>query len=222
VQTPLIIFAKKPTPGRVKSRLIPLLGADRAAKLYLCMLKDILERTANLAGMDQFLFYQEDEGAAAFFAELAPTIAAAPQRGSDLGERLAHAFADIFSKGYTRALVIGTDSPDLPLPFLQDAVDRLQRGADAVIGPTDDGGYYLLGVNGKQPELFRQIPWSTSAVFAATMARGASLGLRMEILPSWYDVDRAEDLQRASLVAEGNEAPRTREMVLKMREKPVH
>ncbi|HLO25188.1 MAG TPA: TIGR04282 family arsenosugar biosynthesis glycosyltransferase, partial [Geobacteraceae bacterium] len=111
----LIIFAKRPVPGRVKTRLSPPLSPEQAAGLYRCMLEDILAKAAIIPGVEKWIFYETDTGAPAFFAGIAPGMACTHQRGADLGERMASAFAELFAMGYGRVAIIGTDIPDLPL-----------------------------------------------------------------------------------------------------------
>lgn len=121
------------------------------------------------------------------------------QRGDDLGARLRHAFGAAFADGAGRAVVVGSDHPTLPPDHLVRAFRHLER-ADAVLGPTPDGGYYAVGLRaGAWPAaggLFRDVPWSTPSVLEVTEARGRELGLRLERLPGWYDVDEPEELER--------------------------
>jgi rSAM/selenodomain-associated transferase 1 len=215
----LILFAKRPVSGRVKTRLSPPLTLDEAAALYRCMLEDILAKTAPLVGMDRHIFYEPDPEAAAYFAGIAPRTPAAPQRGADLGERMANAFADLFSAGYGEIAIIGTDLPDLPLAFIEESFRRLAEEADdAVYGPSEDGGYYLLAMRELHQELFRDIPWSSGEVLERSMERGQQAGLGISLLPEWHDVDTAADLERPELMDEGNGAPLTRKFLNDWRE----
>jgi rSAM/selenodomain-associated transferase 1 len=210
----LILFAKRPVPGRVKTRLTPPLTAGEAAELYRCMLEDILAKTAGLAGVDRHIFYEPDPEAAAYFARLARPIPAAPQRGVDLGERMANAFADLFAAGYGEIAIIGTDLPDLPITYIVESFLRLaEEGIDAVYGPSRDGGYYLLALRELHGDLFRDIIWSSETVLEKSLERGERRGLGMALLPLWHDVDTAEDLERPELRDEGNGAPRTRKFL---------
>lgn len=206
----LLIFARMPAAGRVKTRLSPPLSPEVAADLYRAMLLDILERTADLPGVDRLVCYADDAGAADYFRAAAPGCRLLPQAEGDLGARLAGAFRQVFAAGYGRAAVIGSDSPDLPLPCVTASLERLSAGADAVYVPGGDGGYCLLALREPHGELFEGIAWSTDTVLAASLARAAGAGLRVELLPGWYDVDTAEDLERPGLTAPGNGAPRTR------------
>jgi hypothetical protein len=192
----LIIFAKKPIPGQVKTRLCPPLSPEAAAGLARAFLMDILEESARLAHFRLALAYsphaEED-----WFRKLAPEGAwLFPQSGADLGERMARAFDEAFRAGYGPVLLRGSDTPDLPGNILQEAADVLEQGqAQVALGPTPDGGYCLVGLNEPQPALFTDLPWSTSRVLAQTLALSGSLSLKVYLLPEWLDIDTPEDLQ---------------------------
>lgn len=212
----LIVFAKRPSPGRVKTRLTPPLSPEDAAGLYQCMLLDILAKTSQMAGVDRLLFYEQGEGASDFFAETVGTGESYPQEGEGLGERLAAAFERTFGLGYDAAAVIGTDSPHLPAAFIEQTFDLLDDpGVDAVFGPAEDGGYYLLAMKRLHRELFEGIPWSTDEVLKESLARAAAAGIATALLPLWHDVDTAADLLRPELVDPANGAPLTREFILR-------
>lgn len=210
----LIIFAKRPVPGRVKTRLSPPLSPEEATELYRCMLEDILAKAATLAGVDKRIFYEPDEDAAAFFSGIAAGMTCTPQKGKDLGERMANAFGELIAEGYGRVAIIGTDLPDLPLSYVEEAFGLLGFGeVDAVFGPTEDGGYYLLAMGELHGELFRNVPWSTGEVLEKSQERAEEAGVRVALLPVWHDVDTADDLHRPELLDAGNGAPRTREFI---------
>lgn len=212
----LIVFAKRPLPGRVKTRLTPPLSPEDAAELYRCMLLDILAKTGQMTAVDRLLFYEQGAGAPEFFAKTVGTEEFYPQEGEGLGERLAAAFERTFGLGYTAAAVIGTDSPHLPTAFIEQALDLLDNpGVDAVFGPTEDGGYYLLAMKRLHRELFEGVPWSTDEVLKESLARAAAAGIATALLPVWHDVDTAADLLRPELVDPANGAPRTREFILR-------
>jgi rSAM/selenodomain-associated transferase 1 len=211
----LIIFARQPLPGRVKTRLTPPLTPQEATELYRCMLLDILARTEQLDDVERFLFYEEEPGAAAFFSTVT-CLTSLPQRGDALGERMAAAFATVFARGHQRVAIIGTDSPDLPLANIHEAFTRLDEGeTDAVFGPSEDGGYYLLAMKRLHHELFRDIRWSSDGVLRESLAKARMAGISCSCLPTWYDVDTAADLTRPGLLNEANEAPLTREFIRK-------
>lgn len=210
----LIIFAKRPAPGRVKTRLSPPLSPEEAAELYRCMLLDVLAKVATLSGVDKHIFYEPEEPAAAFFAQIAPGMSRAPQQGEDLGERMANAFGELLAMGYGQVAIIGTDLPDLPMEYVNEAFRRLAAGEiDALFGPSEDGGYYLVAMRELHGELFRDVPWSSGEVLAKSLERAEQAGVRVSLLPVWHDVDTADDLHRPELLDAGNGAPQTREFV---------
>jgi rSAM/selenodomain-associated transferase 1 len=210
----LIIFAKQPVPGNVKTRLVPPLSPEQAARLCHFMLSDILNKTKSLESVDRFLFHGGDSQADSYFHEIFPPLSIFPQEGIDLGARMEAAFDRIFSMGYRTAAIIGTDSPDLPVSFIADAFRILEKdGTDVVFGPAEDGGYYLLGMKRIHGEIFHGIPWSTGQVLSKSLKHAESAGLGVATLPVWYDVDTIEDLQRPELRNQGNCAPLTRSFV---------
>ena len=190
-----IIFAKEPAPGQVKTRLTPPLSPEMACRLYHCCLEDIIEETVRLRGMDIALAYTP-AGARGFFQSLAPPrIRLVAQEGRDLGERQARAFAWGFENGYEVVLLLGSDTPDLPGDFMLEAVEKLAAGpAQVVLGPSRDGGYYLIGLKGLHPRLFDGLSWSTGSVLADTLSRARELGLEVQLLPFWQDIDTYADL----------------------------
>jgi len=212
----LLIFAKCPLPGMVKTRLVPPLSPEQAADLYGCMMSDVMAKVELLPDIAFYLFYGDGDRAREYFARSGRDLTFLPQQGWDLGERMAEALRLVFAMGHGAAVVIGTDSPDLPLSFIEEAFDRLERGKHgAVFGPAEDGGYYLAGMTRLHRELFRDIPWSSGEVLQETLKRGVEAGIAVSLLPIWHDVDRAADLERPELLAEGNGAPLTREFVAK-------
>jgi rSAM/selenodomain-associated transferase 1 len=205
------IMAKAPQAGRVKTRLCPPLTPEEAAALYRCFLADKIAQIRALARVRPAIaFTPEDERAA--FEALAPGFLLVPQRGADLGHRLLGSLSELLREG-AAAVAVDSDTPTLPTAFLQQAIDLLAgRGVDVVLGPTEDGGYYLIGVRRPHPELFEGIPWSTPGVLGATLARARAAGLATACLPPWFDVDTASDLDRlrATLTGHGGEAEHTR------------
>jgi len=214
----MLVFAKRPLPGKVKTRLVPPLSPEDAADLYQCMLADVLGMAAKLPGLFLCLFYEETEGAHEYFTGIAPGMTSLPQRGKDLGEKMADAFCVVFAMGYEAAVVIGTDAPDLPPYYIEETFGRLESGkCEAVFGPCEDGGYYLLGITRLHRVLFRDIPWSSGAVLRESLKRAEEVGIDVSLLPMWHDVDTAADLERPELLAEENEAPRTRKFIANWR-----
>ena len=189
-------MAKAPRVGAVKTRLCPPLRAPEAAELARCFLLDAVERVRMVAGARPIMAYAPIE-AQGQFEEAAPGFALIPQRGGDLGERQLGLIEDTLALGLQGALVIGTDSPTLPRESLDEAVSLVMaRDVDVVLGPAEDGGYYLIGMRVAHRPLFENMPWSTSAVLGRTLARAQRLGLRVACLPTWFDVDTGADLER--------------------------
>jgi rSAM/selenodomain-associated transferase 1 len=220
----LAIMTKAPTAGSVKTRLAPPLTLGEAAALQACFLLDTAERIAALeaAGCAGVAVYTP-EGAEALFNELLPAgFRLVPQRGEGLGDRLRNAAVDILAAGYASVCLVDSDSPTLPPAALTRAVAALEQpGERVVLGPADDGGYYLVGVKASCPRLFADIAWSTDRVLAQTVARARELGLEVELLPRWYDVDDGPSLRRlceellpdtpTSGASSGYRAPHTRD-----------
>jgi rSAM/selenodomain-associated transferase 1 len=191
----LIIFAKEPAPGQVKTRLCPPLSPRAAARLYGQFLEDVLEEMGKLSGIELALAYTP-ASARAFFQQLAdPGMLLTPQGGEDLGERLQQAFAWGFAQGAESVLIRNSDSPDLPGFVVMEAAEIIETGrAQVVLGPCPDGGYYLVGLRSPQPQLFHHIAWSGPTVLAATLAQAGRLGLTVHLLPPWPDIDTFEDV----------------------------
>lgn len=199
----LLVVAKEPVAGQTKTRLCPPLDGATAAKLYTCFLRDTLDLMRQVPDVRRGLVYAP-AGAGAYFRTLAPDMDLAPQRGAGLGERLDHLLTDALAGGAAGAVVMGSDSPSLPAEHLARAFTLLDSH-DMVLGPCDDGGYYLIGLRRPQPRLFREVTMSTPTVAGDTLAIAAALGLRTALLPPWYDVDTTAELAR--LRAELREAP---------------
>jgi rSAM/selenodomain-associated transferase 1 len=198
------IMAKAPWPGAVKTRLCPPLLAAEAAELYRCFLLDKISAVQALVGARPVVAFTPDE-AQAEFAALAPDFTLVPQRGPDLGARLYATLASLLEAGHPGAIAVDSDTPTLPREFLQQAIDCLSRpGPDVVLGPTDDGGYYLIGVRAAHRALFDGVPWSTSAVLEITLRQAAAAGLQTVCMPAWFDVDTPDDLRRLETVLDGS------------------
>jgi uncharacterized protein len=204
VSTAVAIFAKAPVPGLVKTRLVPPLSFEEAAAVARACLETTLRRFASVvdAPVTLFLDGDADDALRALAGSLGVRIA--PQLGANLGARLEAAFRSLREAGATQTVAIGSDSPTLDPAWIVRAIASLDTH-DAAIGPTEDGGYYLIGVRGIIPELFRGIPWSTDSVARTTFERASALGLSVHILPVWYDVDDVATLRRA--LADGASFP---------------
>jgi rSAM/selenodomain-associated transferase 1 len=202
----LAMFAKTPMAGFVKTRLTPPLSPQQAADLYRCMFLDTVARARTLAA-DPFICYDGDH---LFFTETVPELPLFLQEGDSLGTRLEAAFDRLTSLGYRARVVIGTDAPDLPLSYIEESFRLLEEGSDVVFGPAEDGGYYLVGLSCAHGELFRDIPWSGPDVLERSLERASQAGLRVALLPVWYDVDCYDDLSRPGLCDPENGAQFTR------------
>ena len=214
----LIVVAKQPVAGQVKTRIAQTLGAERAAALYQCALEDTLELVASYWEAEPAISYAPpDEEARRFFSKLAPGFTLFPQHGTTFGDRLFSAFAQAAQQGANRMVLIGTDNPSLPSSHIDEAFATLDKaGTDAVLGPTSDGGYYLVGMRKPQPALFERITWSTEVVAEETHARAAEAGLRLVQISPWYDLDTVDDLltllDDVAQAGDGR-APRTRSFI---------
>jgi len=192
----LCVMAKAPEPGKVKTRLCPPLSPDEAAELYRCFLMDRIAQAREVGGVERALAYTP-AAAVAVFAAMAPGLTLLPQRGGDLTSRLVAVCGQLFRNDYDAVILIDSDSPTLPTEYLDRAVAVMKAADhDVVLGPSDDGGYYLIGMRRPHPELFEDVPWSTPTVLAETEERASALRLTSARLPAWYDVDTAADLAR--------------------------
>ena len=191
----LLVFAKVPEPGRVKTRLCPPLAPEEAAELYEAFLRDALDRYAALGaapgGPAVRLYLAGD----ADLPGVPDGVAVHRQRGRDLGERMLRAFVEAFAAGHDRAVVVGTDHPTLPVEFFALAFEALGDPLSAVLGPSDDGGYYLFGLNDLVPHLF-DMAYSHPDVFEDTLERVVEADLAPVVLPAHYDVDDGAALRR--------------------------
>ena len=189
-------MAKAPGFAPVKSRLQPPLTADETRALALAFLLDRLDGIAALEGAAPVLAFAPAEAAAPLRALAPPGVRLLAQRGVGLGDRLSHLFEDLLP-AHAAALVLDADSPTLPMSWVSDGLQTLAVGAaDIVLGPADDGGYWAIGLRAPCPALFVDMPWSTDRVLATTLARADALGLRVRLLPRWFDVDTEADLRR--------------------------
>lgn len=213
-------MAREPAPGTVKTRLRPSLSDDDIAALYNGFLHDRIDQVRSLQGAAPAIAFTPPESRT-FFAELAPDCLLLPQTGDGLSTRLIGIVGRLLEMGHRGVIATDSDSPTLPTEHLQEAVERLATAAtDVALGPSDDGGYYLIGVRRPYPQLFDGIPWSTPQVYDETLKRAADSGLRVASLPVWYDVDTPAEFERlrAELAVLGTSAPRhTRRFFLQRR-----
>ena len=207
----LLVIAKRPAPGQTKTRLSPPLHPEQAAALYECFLRDTLDVARAVPHVSRLVHYAPDD-AAGYFATLAPDFGLRPQVGDNLGQRLDQVLTRCLREGFRQAVIMDSDSPTLPPAYVARAFSSLET-ADVVLGPCEDGGYYLIGLNQPQPRLLREVQMSTPHVLHDTLALAGQAGLRVALLPPWYDVDTAQELERlrADLALHANgAAPRTR------------
>lgn len=196
----LILFAKAPEPGRVKTRLLDTVSAAEAAEVQRACIEDAVALAQSLRVCDRFLFASGDPLKMKRFVRRGrgrDTWQVRAQTGRDLGERMENAFEEIFRAGYQRAVVIGTDAPWMRRARIEQAL-RLLRHATVVLGPTADGGYYLAGATQVVPEMFRGIRWGSGHVFDVTRARLRRAHVSLRLLPPDFDLDRRADLIRAA------------------------
>ena len=187
----IALFAKPPEPDRVKTRLSPALPAELACDLYRAMLGDALETAAEAEVDERIVYWSEGIG-----RDLVPkAFSSRIQRGADLGARLAEAFAELLQDPKARAVIMGADCPELGAATLTSALAALESN-DLVLGPTRDGGYYLIGLRRPAPRLFEGIAWSTERVLEQTLERARATGLTYVTLSELEDVDTAEALVR--------------------------
>ena len=190
----LLVVAKRPNPGQTKTRLCPPLTPAQAADLYQCFLLDTLDSIRKVPGVQPWLGFLP-KNSRAYFEQLAPGIGLISQRGGSLGERLDNLLTEALAGGAQKAVVMDSDSPTLPPAYITQAFEMLS-GADVVLGPTQDGGYYLIGVKRPQPQLLRTVQMSTPTVLADTLALAKAARLLVALLPAWYDVDTIADLDQ--------------------------
>ena len=192
----LIVMAKRPFPGQTKTRLSPPFSKEEAAHLYECFLRDSLELAMSFPGVTPFIAYSPLE-AEDYFRKLAPRATLIPQCGATLGERLEYVLTHCLQAGFKHVAAMNSDSPNLPANYLEKAFDQLaDESIDVVLGPCEDGGYYLIGWKQPYPKLVRELEMSTHHVLDDTLAIAAAEKLRIALLPTWYDIDNVADLRR--------------------------
>jgi rSAM/selenodomain-associated transferase 1 len=235
----LAVMTKAPQAGRVKTRLVPPLTPEEAAELNKCFLRDTATAISSVCEEGKRDFKTEAGashaeaatgargiavytpiGAESDYNDILPAdFSLLPQRGEKFGERLYFAVEDLFNCGFESVCLIDSDSPTVPAENFQQAVELLSMSEDRVVlGPSDDGGYYLIGVKKPHRHLFDQIDWSTERVLIQTMQRATKIGLELKLLPTGYDVDDGVSLQRLrnELLADktpADAAPHTREFL---------
>jgi rSAM/selenodomain-associated transferase 1 len=191
----LIVFAREPLPGTVKTRLAASIGNHAAAELYESMLRDVLKSARQLRDVDTVVYWDCEEESLPVLAERYECNARRQSQGS-LGQRMQTALEEMFATSCDVCCIVGSDAPDLPISFIQDAYELLAESQwDLVFGPSRDGGYYLLGQREVWPQLFTNIPWSSADVLEKSLAAARVSGLTAALLPEWQDIDTLEDLR---------------------------
>ena len=189
----LVIFVKAPLVGDVKTRLIPVLSLSQAAELYQCFARDIVRSMKRIKEASVKIAYQPHAripdpswvgGSLPYFK----------QEGQSMGERLSKAFLSAFQARAQRVIIIGCDSPTLPVAYVRQAFKMLE-GCDVVLGPATDGGFYLVGMSKFCPGLFDQIVWSSEEVFDKTLFNVRHYSYSLRTLPAYFDVDTPEELE---------------------------
>jgi len=188
----VILFARDPVLGQVKTRLNSFLDNETILKLYICFLEDSLAKIQEVGNVDCFVGISPDNNSGFFNQKQSSGITLFSQQGKDLGDKMRQAFIDRFRQGYNKVVIIGSDSPSLPVSYIKKALDSEKN---LVLGPSIDGGYYLIAMKDKVAEVFRGVSWGTDKVLSETLQRIQDGGISFELLPIWYDVDFLEDLK---------------------------
>jgi rSAM/selenodomain-associated transferase 1 len=189
----LIIFVKAPRDGEVKTRLAQSIGAERACAAYRELVTHVLGVGEKFGRAE--LRFSPDDAVAEITPWLRPSWTSQAQGDGDLGARMHRAFTDAFARGAERVVIIGSDCVEIETRDLRTAFRELKTH-DVVVGPATDGGYWLIGLRAPQPEIFREIVWSSEQVFGQTLQRAKSLRLKSQLLRILNDVDTGEDWQR--------------------------
>ena len=216
----VIVFVKNPVPGQVKTRLTPYLSPEQAASLYQAFLVDWCNTLSTIPTAHRVIAYTPPESLSALQTLIGEDPVYILQQGASLGERLIAAARWACNQGYAKFLFVGSDSPTLPIQYVEHTFDLLESH-DVVIGPSVDGGYYLIGFSKHGaslliPTVFEEIAWSTEVVFRQTLGKIQETNAQLGLLPPWYDVDTPAGLQLLrdhlfglDLAGESNPAPRT-------------
>lgn len=191
------IFFRIPEFGKVKRRLANEIGEDDTLNAYKSMLKETIENVLRLKGIDIYGFYvgRKDSFEKAGNLEFLKRNSLIPQKGNNLGERMYNAIQLLFDAGYQKVSLIGSDSPDIPISYIEIAFQKLDY-YEIVIGPSEDGGYYLIGMRKPHEEIFKNTVWGRDTVLKDTISNVVNAGLSYFLLPEWYDIDDFVSLNR--------------------------
>jgi rSAM/selenodomain-associated transferase 1 len=224
----LAVMTKAPRAGKVKTRLTPPLTPAEAAALNTCFLRDTTgaisaaSRKGGATGIAVYTPIGEEES---YRGILPDEFQLVPQRGESFGERLICAAEDLLALGFESVCLIDSDSPTVPPQIYEQAARQLAQAGDRIVlGPSDDGGYYLIGVKKLHTRLFQDIDWSTELVWDQTIERAREIDLEVELLPAWYDVDDGVTLRRLcddlfrsdSMTSDAYDASHTRSYLAKL------
>jgi rSAM/selenodomain-associated transferase 1 len=220
----LAVMTKAPRAGQVKTRLVPPLTPEEAAQLNICFLRDTAAAIAFACGATaRGVAIYTPLGAESAYADILPReFELLPQRGDGFGERLFFATEDLFQCGFSSVCLIDSDSPTISAEVYEKAVEILSKSDDRVVlGPSDDGGYYLIGLKRSRPKLFEGIDWSTERVLEQTQQRAKEINIDVALLPTGYDVDDASTLCRLrdELLSQSSDpkvAPHTRKILAEL------
>jgi len=189
----LILFAKAPVPGRVKTRLSPPLSPVSAARLHTAFVADMIESLLSLAGRADLELHTDTLSDVWKEAGVAAPVAQLLQCEGDLGLKMLQAMSVALRDGRPQAIIVGTDAPTLPREHL---IALLGSRADVALGPSEDGGYYAIACRRVEPEMFRDVAWSSRRALEDTVAAARRCGLSVELGPAWFDVDTPGDLEK--------------------------
>jgi hypothetical protein len=191
----ILLFVKYPEKGKVKCRLSADLSQDIVQDLYQCFVHDTL-KTVKTIDTQLFICFLPVDAQEKFQRWLGENLQFLPQIGKDLGERMKNSFTDVFTKGFKKAVLMGSDSPDLPKEYIKQAFDTLKT-KEVVLGPTVDGGYYLIGFRSTTftTSIFEDIPWGTQMVFQETLMKLKQTSHTVGLLPVWSDIDTMTDVK---------------------------
>ncbi|MBT5549804.1 MAG: glycosyltransferase [Nitrospina sp.] len=188
----VVLFARDPVLGKVKTRLSPFLDDETILQLYTCFLHDSLDKIRQVENADLFIGISPSNQSGFFTGMPGSDMRIFVQEGKELGDKMRRAIQDRFAEGYERVVIIGSDSPSLPVSYIERA---LASDKDMVLGPSTDGGYYLIGMKGALTEVFEGVTWGTEKVLQETCDHLVQNGVPLELLPVWYDIDSPEDLK---------------------------
>jgi len=198
--TDLIVYLKNPEPGKVKTRLQPHYSPEEAASLYRGFIEDTVETVSSIGADRCWAAYTPADTRSDIETLIPSDWNLAAQAGDDLGSRMRQSMNASIATGAERVILIGSDIPSLPGSHITSAISRLDN-ADVVLGPTNDGGFYLIGIRSTLPDIFSNVTWSTDTAFEQTAEGIRSKELMMSLIPPWNDIDTPEDLDAEILSA---------------------